>query len=209
MKISTKLVVLFGLLFGSVTANAVENTTTVGLSSDYFWRGVSQTANSHPVLSIGTEFSTESGFYVGVWGSEVDFVDNEASIEYDFYGGYNLFLSENVSVGLGAIRYSYDQDIDYVDEVFVTASYRMLEVAYYQNPDDVEADYLSVTASIPGISVVDVALQYGQFGDGTDHKGVTISKSLTDKIDVSLMVRSSVRSNQFWDNAAASISYTF
>ena len=96
-----------------------------------------------------------------------------------------------------------------MDEVFVTASYRMLEVAYYQNPDDVDADYLSVTASIPGISVVDVALQYGQFGDGTDHKGVTISKSLTDKIDVSLMVRSSVRSNQFWDNAAASISYTF
>tara|TARA_B100001093_G_scaffold517234_1_gene598200 strand:- start:1197 stop:1820 length:624 start_codon:yes stop_codon:yes gene_type:complete len=207
MKISTKLVVLFGLLFGSVSANAVEMSTTIGLGSDYFWRGVSQNAGN-AAFSAGTELSTSDGFYVGVWGSQVDFSD-EASYEYDFYGGYNADLTENISVGVGVIRYMYDQGYDATDEVFVTGSYRGLEGTYYKNPDESDLDYFSVGILVPGISVVDVSLQYGQFGDGSNHKGAVISKSLTDKIDVSLLVRSSVRSNQFWDNAAASISYTF
>ncbi|MBB00428.1 MAG: hypothetical protein CMN34_05815 [Saprospirales bacterium] len=207
MKISTKLVVLFGLLIGSVSANAVEMSTTIGLGSDYFWRGVSQNAGN-AAFSAGTELSTEDGFYVGVWGSQVDFGD-DASYEYDFYGGYNVDLTDNVSVGVGAVRYMYDQGYEATEEVFVTGSYRGLDVAYYRNPDESDLDYFSVSSVLPGISVVDVAVQYGQFGDGTSHKGVTLSKSLTDKIDVSLLVRSTVRSNQFWDNAAASISYTF
>ena len=208
MKISTKLVVLFGLLFGSVSANAVEMSTTIGLGSDYFWRGVSQNSGN-PALSAGTEIS-QGGFYVGVWGSQVDFGD-DASYEYDLYGGYGVSLTEEISVGVGMVRYMYDHSYDASEEVFVTGSYRALDVEYYRNRDRSlsDLDYFSVSTVLPGISVVDVAVQYGQFGDGTDHKGVTLSKSLTDNVDVSLLVRSTVRSDQFWDDAAVSISYTF
>ena len=59
------------------------------------------------------------------------------------------------------------------------------------------------------ISVVDVKIMYGQWGDGRNHKGLAMSRSLTDSIDLGLLVKGTVRQGQFWDNAAASITYSF
>lgn len=206
MKMITKLTVMFGLLFSSFAVNALEINTKIGIASDYFWRGVSQ--NSHNAsFSIGTELS-HKGFYVGTWTGQVDFGD-DASLEKDFYGGYSRDLTDNISIGVGAIRYMYDQGYDATDEVFVTGSYRGIEGTYYKNPDESDLDYFSVGLLVPGISVVDVKLMYGQWGDGRNHKGFTLSRSLTDKIDLGLLVKGTVRQGQFWDNAAASITYSF
>ena len=57
----------------------------VTLASDYFFRGVSQTQGDS---AVQWNFEAEkNGVYGGTWGSTVDF-GGEASIEYDFYGGY-------------------------------------------------------------------------------------------------------------------------
>ena len=47
----------------------------LALSTDYLFRFVSQT-NEDPALSGGVDWSADNGFYVGVWGSNVDFGDD-------------------------------------------------------------------------------------------------------------------------------------
>jgi uncharacterized protein (TIGR02001 family) len=81
----------------------------VGLTTDYVFRGVSQT-NEDPALQGGVDL-TCGNFYVGVWGSNVDFgafaADREfANLEVDIYGGYK-FTTGRISWDAGLIYYSY------------------------------------------------------------------------------------------------------
>ena len=46
--------------------------TTVAFVSDYRFRGISQNLND-PVLQFATTYYTESGVYLGISGSNVDF----------------------------------------------------------------------------------------------------------------------------------------
>ena len=64
----------------------------VGYTSDYMWRGQTQTQGGG-AFQAGVELDYE-GFFVGVWGSEVDFGNDSASFEYDLYGGYNFQVSD-------------------------------------------------------------------------------------------------------------------
>jgi uncharacterized protein (TIGR02001 family) len=69
----------------------------------------------------------ESGAYVGTWGSNVDFNDdNEATLELDLYGGYASNIGP-VGYNVGAIYYAYpgaDSDLDYnFFEIFGKADY--------------------------------------------------------------------------------------
>ncbi len=81
------------VVLGSTTAMA-EVSTNIGLSSDYVWRGVSQTAGGAAV-SGGIDYSDESGFFAGTWLSNTDFDSRDAdgartgeSNEVDLYLGY-------------------------------------------------------------------------------------------------------------------------
>src|SRR4051812_17083639 len=66
---------------GSFTGN-------VALTSDYVFRGVSQT-NNNVAIQGGFDWDTGAGFHVGTWGSSLNFKDgSEASAEIDLYGGY-------------------------------------------------------------------------------------------------------------------------
>ena len=58
-------------------ANA-EITANVALTTDYVWRGVSQNTDESPALQGGFDFADESGFYAGVWASNVNFVEQKA-----------------------------------------------------------------------------------------------------------------------------------
>lgn len=63
-------------------------TGNIGITSNYVFRGISNSDN-HPAFQGGLDYNHDSGFFVGTWGSSVDFDDNdEASIEWDLYGGY-------------------------------------------------------------------------------------------------------------------------
>lgn len=64
-------------------------TANVGFVSDYYFRGISQSWHK-PAVQGGFDVAHSSGFYAGVWGSNV--TPNtypDATVEIDAYAGYN------------------------------------------------------------------------------------------------------------------------
>lgn len=81
----TRLVGLSMLLFP--LAVQAELSTTLTLTSDYTFDGVSQTQED-PAFQASLDYSHESGFYAGIWGSNVDFGPGDpADVEVDYYAG--------------------------------------------------------------------------------------------------------------------------
>ncbi|HPF21894.1 MAG TPA: TorF family putative porin [Hyphomonas sp.] len=90
----------------------------VALSSEYVWRGVSQ-SNSDPAISGGFDYSNGM-FYAGTWASNVDFQDEpeDTNMEIDFYGGIAGETEGGLSWDVGVIYYAYP-DADTADYDFV------------------------------------------------------------------------------------------
>jgi len=87
-----------------------ETSATATLTTDYMWRGVSQTTNGM-AFQGSFDLSHESGFYIGAWGSNVQYgADNHGSLELDFYTGFtNDFNigSQAITYDLGWLHYDY------------------------------------------------------------------------------------------------------
>ena len=91
-------------------------TGNVGLVSNYVYRGISQTAGK-PALQGGFDYSHSSGFYVGTWASNVNWVsDNYGgaglpsasnSLEIDVYGGYKGTITGDLGFDVGVLTYNY------------------------------------------------------------------------------------------------------
>ena len=81
-------------------------TGNVAMTSEYFFRGLSQSGNGTPAVQGGLDYAHTSGLYVGTWGSNVDFSD--ARVEIDIYGGYKTELgSTGLLLDVGGIYYAY------------------------------------------------------------------------------------------------------
>jgi uncharacterized protein (TIGR02001 family) len=92
----------------------------VSLVSDYLYRGISQTA-AKPALQGGFDYAHPSGFYIGVWGSNVSWISDPgavdgyaaspsasgASLELDTYLGFKNKFAEDFSYDVGFLRYNY------------------------------------------------------------------------------------------------------
>ena len=89
---------------GSFSAN-------VALTSDYYFRGISQT-NNDGAIQGGFDWSHDSGVYAGVWASNVAF--GSTNIEADTYIGYGNEVS-GFGYDLGWIRYNYN-DTNYIPD---------------------------------------------------------------------------------------------
>lgn len=82
---------------------------SVTLTSDYFWRGISQTRNELAVQG-GLGYSADSGPYLGAWVSNVDFptaAGHKSATEVDYYAGTTLPISGGWNLDVGAMRYTY------------------------------------------------------------------------------------------------------
>ena len=92
----------------------------IGIVSDYAFRGVSQT-NEGPAIQGGMDYAHDSGFYAGVWASNVDFVDNDgANTEVDFYLGWSTNFTETLTFDVSLLRYVYiDQNAYEYNELLV------------------------------------------------------------------------------------------
>jgi len=103
-----KTLIATALLAGSSAAVA-DISGNVALSSDYAWRGVSQTDNQM-AISGGFDYAHDSGLYVGTWASNVDSQffggGTDPQIELDVYGGYGGEMGA-ISYDLGLIDYIY------------------------------------------------------------------------------------------------------
>ena len=113
-----KLFLMLGIVslptFAAVSAN-------VSFTSDYIWRGMTQ--SDAPAIQGGFDFEAESGFYAGIWGSNVNF-NNGAGSELDYYFGYATEVG-SVGVDVGYISYEYiDSTPDATfDETYLGLSY--------------------------------------------------------------------------------------
>jgi uncharacterized protein (TIGR02001 family) len=119
---SSKIAIAVGALIVSGTA-AAEFSANIGATSNYVWRGVSQTDDAAAV-SGGLDYAHEKGFYAGTWASNVDF-DDDTTAEVDVYGGFANELDMGLGYDLGVIYYWYpgaNDDLDFT-EIYGSLSY--------------------------------------------------------------------------------------
>jgi len=144
-------------------------TGNIGLFSQYIFRGLTQT-NEELALQGGLDYSHESGFYAGTWGSNISWLrdfgsySSGGSLELDIYGGYKGTIGKtDFGYDVGLLYYSYPGDVapgftkaDTL-EVYGALSWKWLSAKLsYALSDDVfgvpDADgtyYLDLTASYP------------------------------------------------------------
>ncbi len=137
-------------------AKAQDISANIAVTSDYVFRGVSQTLED-PAIQAGVDLTVD-GFYVGGWASNVDFGDN-TDAEVDLYGGYRSEVGD-YALDFGVIGYLYagqpdEADYDYV-ELKAAASRAVgpatLGAAVYYSPDffgaaEDEATYAEVNGA--------------------------------------------------------------
>lgn len=96
----------------ATTVQAAEISANVALTSDYRFRGISQSDESI-ALQGGFDLAFDNGIYVGTWGSSVDFDSNDGfdgSLELDYYVGWGMDVGENSAIDVGYLYYDYPGD---------------------------------------------------------------------------------------------------
>lgn len=123
MKVMKRLMGVAALATAATTAFAsaanaeVTFTGNVALTSDYVFRGISQT-QSDPAIQGGMD-ATTGIFYAGVWGSSLDFgsiggLAVDSGFELDLYAGVRPVFGP-VTFDIGVIGYLYPgSDLDFL-----------------------------------------------------------------------------------------------
>ncbi|MFH1495098.1 MAG: TorF family putative porin [Pseudomonadota bacterium] len=112
----------------------------VTLASEYVYRGISQTREKM-ALQGGFDYAHASGFYAGVWGSNISWLEDvgagaSSSVEIDLYGGYKGKINDDFSYDVGYLRYEYPGSYPAgfvspnTDELYVAGSYKMFTLKY-------------------------------------------------------------------------------
>ncbi len=91
-----------------------EFSANVAMSTDYRFRGISQTREG-PALSGGFDYTyAPYGMYAGVWASNLDFAESagpvldNATLEIDYYGGFSgEWSGYGIGWDIGGLYYSY------------------------------------------------------------------------------------------------------
>lgn len=167
-------------------------TGNVAVVSDYVFRGLTQT-NGKPAIQGGFDYSHASGFYAGTWLSNVSWftdqnagvksapvslaspgavgapystgLSNQASLEWDIYGGYKGNFTEGLTYDVGLLRYQYPGTYDNLGayrnpsttEVYAAVGYKWLTLKYSKGisrytfgvNEGRGADYLDLSATVP------------------------------------------------------------
>ncbi|RDH89572.1 MAG: hypothetical protein DIZ77_04650 [endosymbiont of Seepiophila jonesi] len=200
--------VMLGMSGLSVADN--EFGMNIGVTSNYIWRGVTQTDDGAAV-SGGVDYAHGSGFYAGAWASNVDWstVDgagattpSPVSYELDLYGGYAGEIGD-FGYDAGLIYYTYDDSADSnFLELGLSGSWKFLSAGLNytlsgQADDDtglyVSGDmyyYAGVSFDLPQDFSIGGTVGKYDFTNSSDddytHYQVDVSKTAGDYGDVSL-----------------------
>lgn len=146
---------------------------TTLFGTEYVFRGISQTDDGEPTiqgsLDYGVGVLDGVDFYVGVWGSNVDF-GTDGHIEIDYYGGFAGEVPGVPGLGwdIGGIGYTFpsspDSNFDFA-EGFIGLSYDfgIASASAYAwltpefSGETGDAQYFNVDAEVP-LPIGDVAL---------------------------------------------------
>jgi len=168
-----------------ITLQAAEFESNIALSSEYMWRGMTQ-SDGQAAVSGGFDISGESGAYFGVWGSNVEYGD-DATMELDYYLGYAGETEGGLSYDIGYLLYDFPgADYD-AEEIYLGLGYSFFGVTYSAGQDDAPDNVeFSVALGESG-----VGLTYGDYDEigkytilsydlPMDLAGLTVSLSWND-----------------------------
>lgn len=139
----------------------------VALSSDYRFRGISQ-SRLQPAISAGADFvNNPTGFYIGTWASSIKWITDtkvgtgfgNGNIEIDIYGGKRGEIVKDVSYDVGVLTYIYPSNrlspSAATTEIYGQVGYGPAAIKYshaltnaFANPNSKNSGYLEVAANI-------------------------------------------------------------
>lgn len=185
----------------SAAEGGVSFSGNVGVTTDYRFRGISQSDGS-PAVQGGFDVDFGNGFYAGTWASQVDFAygEDETKFEQDFYGGYGGEISDTVSYDVGYIYYAYhggDNDEDY-QEVYGSLSISDLTLGlaysneYWAETGAFYYPYAEYSFALPADLSLDLHLGVNVFDEDSffvyGEEGAIVNEGLDNYIDYSVSV---------------------
>ena len=145
---------------------------SLGFVTDYTFRGVSQT-EEHPALQGAFDWTHERGYYLGIWGSNVNFNDNsQSNTEFDIYAGVTREYF-GITFDIGGIYYTYPGAIDNLNLDFfewkfgISKEFSLIAMSttVYYTPENTggsgNATYLSYDAELPLLRGISMAGHVG------------------------------------------------
>lgn len=158
------------------TAKA-EISANVALTTDYVWRGVSQNQQD-PAIQGGFDYGHESGFYVGTWGSNVNF--GGASTELDIYAGWSTELESGLGLDFGIIEYTYHGS-DVASDLNFTEYYAGITYAgfgaIYSVGDELD-DQWEISYGHDFENGLSLAAAFGDYSLGADYQYFSLGASM-------------------------------
>ena len=96
------------LMAAGISVAQAQVTGNLGLTSDYRFRGISQSQNA-PAVQGGIDYNHKSGFYIGNWNSSVSsqMYTNGSGVESDLYAGFKKDIYKGITIDLGTYNYFY------------------------------------------------------------------------------------------------------
>lgn len=131
-------IAIAGALLAVAGAASAEISVPITLTSDYDFRGLTQTDEDFAVQA-GLTWTADSGFYLGAWASNVDFPGNDADFELDAFIGFAGGDSEtSFGYDIGAVLYSYpgSSDSEEVVELYAGITKGWFGTKLWFSPDN-------------------------------------------------------------------------
>ena len=126
MKKSIVLATAVAAALTSGVAAASDLSANAAITSNYIWRGVSQTTDQAAGQG-GIDWGHKSGLYVGTWVSNVNF-GNDDGYEMDLYAGFSGEAG-NFGYDLGVLTYQYPVTPQFnFTEVYVSGTVKIITV---------------------------------------------------------------------------------
>jgi len=179
---------LFIGLLGVAGATQAGVTSTWTATNDYDFRGITQSAGD-PAIQGSIDYAHASGWYIGAWGSNIDFGVpsggplHDPKLEVDLYTGFTKTLDSGLSYDVGGVYYTYpdETDFNYVELYggvgFTAKSGLSVKGKFFYSPDfggdftqgDTEAEYLTADLTMPLPANFSILAHAGySFGDYWD-----------------------------------------
>ena len=142
------------LLVAAAGAANAGISVTPTVVSDYDFRGFTQTGNS-PAFQLGVTYAHDSGFYAGLWGSNINFGPGDPNVEVDLSSGFTFGdAKDGLAWDLGAVYYTYISGSQFnYPELYagVTHGWFNAKLFYSWNFGNIHeaAYYISTTGTFP------------------------------------------------------------
>jgi uncharacterized protein (TIGR02001 family) len=130
------------MMVAGIGAAQAQVTGNLGLTSDYRFRGISQTQNA-PAVQGGIDYAHSSGLYIGNWNSSVSssMYTNGSGTESDVYAGFKKEIYKGLTVDVGSYNYFYPRagaggDKFNTNELYAGLAYGPVSVKYNRSISD-------------------------------------------------------------------------